>query len=226
MRRNENAQPPEDVLVAVLDAVVFAAGEPVPAREIAEALGGMDPRVIEEALDTLDEEYRRRGGGLRLERVAGGVRLATRPEVGPWVRQFFRQRNRTRLSSAALETLAIIAYRQPVTAPEIQAIRGVDSSASLKSLVDKRLIRILGKKKVVGSPMLYGTSRQFLVHFGIDSLQDLPPIDDFQQLIGDAGEVEGPISEPVAAALAATDAQAPPWEETDPVAPTDRSEEE
>jgi len=129
----------------------------------------------------------RRGAGLQIERVAGGFRVATRSEVGAWVRRFFRQRNRTRLSPAALETLAIVAYRQPITAPEIQAIRGVDPSASLKSLVEKKLVRILGKKKVVGHPLLYGTSRHFLVHFGLDRLQDLPPIDDFQELLG-AGE--------------------------------------
>jgi len=109
--------------------------------------------------------------------------LATRSQVGPWVRRFFRDRNRTRISAAALETLAVIAYKQPVTAPEIQAIRGKDPSASLKTLLEKKLVRILGKKKVIGRPLLYGTSRQFLVHFGLDKLDDLPAFEEFEQLV-------------------------------------------
>jgi segregation and condensation protein B len=171
-------------LVSALEAVVFASGEPVEPQEIAEAFDDVEVVEVERALETLSERYEASGGGLRLERVAGGIRLATRPELGEWVRRFFRQRNRTRLTPAALETLAIVAYRQPVTAPEIQSIRGKDPSAALKSLLDKKLIRILGKKKVVGSPLLYGTSKQFLVHFGLDSLGELPSIEEFDELIG------------------------------------------
>ena len=100
------------------------------------------------------------------------------------MREFIRQRNRARLTPAGLETLAIVAYRQPVTAPEIQAIRGKDSTASLKTLLDKKLLRILGKKKVVGRPLLYGTSKHFLVHFGLDSLGDLPSIEAFDEFVG------------------------------------------
>ena len=202
MSDNGNSQPPEDLLGPAVEAVLFAAGEPVPAGDLGAAFGGVEEKRIVEIAEALDEDYRKRGAGLRVERVGGGFRLATRSEVGPWVRQFFRQRNRARLSAAALETLAIVAYRQPITAPEIQAIRGVDSSASLKNLVEKKLVRILGKKKVVGSPLLYGTSRHFLVHFGLDRLADLPPIDDFNELHGAASGEAGPISAPVAASLA------------------------
>ena len=127
----------------------------------------------------------------RLERVAGGWRLATRPEVGPWVRRFFRERNRTRLTSAALETLAIVAYKQPITAPEVQAIRGVDPSHGIKSLLEKRMIRILGRKKVVGNPLLYGTTKQFLVHFGLDRLADLPSLEEFDKFLGTLQAGEG-----------------------------------
>jgi segregation and condensation protein B len=199
---NGNTQPPEDLLGAAVEAVLFAAGEPVPPRDLGAAFGGVDEKRIVELAEALDEDYRRRGSGLRVERVGGGFRLATRSDVGPWVRQFFRQRNRARLSPAALETLAIVAYRQPITSPEIQAIRGVDSSASLKNLVEKKLVRILGKKKVVGNPLLYGTSKHFLVHFGLDRLEDLPPIDDFNEMLGVASGEVGPISAPVAASLA------------------------
>ena len=109
--------------------------------------------------------------------------MATRTDVAHWVRQFFRQRNKTRLSPPALETLAVISYRQPVTGPEIQAIRGKDPTAALRGLLDKKLARCLGRKKVVGSPMLYGTSHEFLVHFGLNDLNDLPSIEDFDQFV-------------------------------------------
>jgi segregation and condensation protein B len=119
-----------------------------------------------------------------VEQVAGGFRLATKPAVGALVRPFFRQRNRTRLSPAALETLAIVAYRQPATVPEIQAIRGVDPTGALKNLLEKKLVRILGRKKVVGNPLLYGTTTQFLVHFGLNKLEDLPSIEEFDAFVG------------------------------------------
>jgi len=201
MKETVPAPPSRELLAAALEAVIFAAGEPVSVRDLADAFGGVTPADIEQAVEDLSERYRGEGNGLRVERVAGGFRLSTRPEVGPWVRRYFRQQNRTRLSQAALETLAIVAYRQPITAPEVQAIRGVDPSASLRSLLDRKLIRLLGKKKVVGSPLLYGTSKQFLIHFGLDRLQDLPPVESFADLLGSEPGEPGPISAPVAAQL-------------------------
>jgi segregation and condensation protein B len=180
---NRRGSTATDSLVPAVGAVIFASGEPVSAAEIAGAFGDVDAETIEDVIDALQRLYQRGESGLQVEKVAGGYRLATRPELAPWVRQFFRQRNRTRLSPAALETLAIVAYRQPVTAPEIQAIRGKDPAAALKNLVEKKLLRILGKKKVLGSPLLYGTSKQFLVHFGLDSLDDLPSIEDFGEFV-------------------------------------------
>lgn len=173
-----------DELVPAVEAVLFAAGEPVHPREIAGAFEGATEDDVRGAIASLAERYARGASGLLVEEVAGGYRIATRPEVGALVRRFFRQRNRARLSAAALETLAVVAYRQPVTAPEIQAIRGVDPSAALKSLLDKKLVRILGRKKVVGNPLLYGTSKQFLVHFGLNRLSDLPSIEEFDAFVG------------------------------------------
>lgn len=170
--------------LGAVEAILFAAGEPVLARDIASALGDASEEETLGLLEALRSEYERRGGGLAIERVAGGFQMSTRPEVGPALRSFFRLRNRTRLSPAALETLAVVAYRQPVTAPEIQALRGVDPSASLRTLLEKRLVRILGRKKVVGSPLLYGTTRQFLAHFGLDRVEDLPSVEEFQALLG------------------------------------------
>jgi segregation and condensation protein B len=188
-------------LTSAVGAVIFASGEPVRASEVAEAFGGLAVEQVEQAIRALAELYDRHGAGLCIEPIAGGYRLATRSEVGGWVRRFLRQRNRARLSAAALETLAVIAYRQPVTAPEIQTIRGKDPTAALKGLLDKKLIRLLGRKKVVGSPLLYGTSKHFLVHFGLNSLEDLPSLEEFDEFVGgleiwatagDAVPAEGP----------------------------------
>lgn len=180
-------------LVPAVEAILFAAGEPVHPREIAAAVEGADEDAVVAAVEELSRRYVAQGAGLHVERVAGAFRLATHPDVGALVRQFFRQRNRTRLSPAALETLAIVAYRQPITSPEIQAIRGVDPAGALKSLVERKLLRILGRKKVVGNPLLYGTSKHFLVHFGLNRLEDLPSIDDFDQFLGALETGESPL---------------------------------
>lgn len=183
MSDRDSSRPMEDLLVPAVGAAIFASDEPVGADEIADAFGGMAVEEIEEAIGKLEQVLAQTGAGLRVESVAGGYQFSTTPDVGPWVRRFFRQRNRTRLSPAALETLAIVAYRQPVTGPEIQAIRGKDPSGPLKTLVDKKLLRLLGRKKVVGNPLLYGTSKQFLIHFGLNNLEDLPAIEDFEEFV-------------------------------------------
>lgn len=175
---------PATDLMAAVEAVLFAAAEPVHPKEVAAAFAGATESEVAAAIDALRERYASGPGGLMVEQVAGAFRLATKPEVGAIVRQFFRQRNRTRLSPAGLETLAIIAYRQPITVPEIQAMRGVDPTGSLKSLLEKSMVRILGRKKVVGNPLLYGTTKQFLVHFALNRLEDLPSIEEFDQFIG------------------------------------------
>jgi len=177
-------EPPGATLIAAVEAVLFAAAEPVHPKEIASAFGDASEADVVAAIEALRARYASGPGGLTVEQVAGAFRLATKQEVGGLVRQFFRQRNRTRLSPAGIETLAIIAYRQPMTVPEIQAIRGVDPTGSLKSLLEKKMVRILGRKKVVGNPLLYGTTKQFLVHFGLNRLEDLPSIEEFDQFLG------------------------------------------
>lgn len=184
---------PTSELTAAVEAVLFAAAEPVHPKEIAAAFEGASEFEVVAAIDALRERYAAGPGGLTVEQVAGAFRLATKPEVGALLRQFFRQRNRTRLSPAALETLAIVAYRQPITVPEIQAVRGVDPSGALKSLLEKSMVRILGRKKVVGNPLLYGTTQQFLVHFGLNRLEDLPSIEEFDGFIGALAGVEQPL---------------------------------
>jgi len=218
--KRERPDPPEPLEPAV-GAVIFASDEPVTAKQISRSLSA-EVGAVEEAIGKLERKLERNGLGLLIEHVAGGVRFATRPEVGSWVRQFFRERNRTRLSLPALETLAIVAYRQPMTAPEIQAIRGKDPGAAIKGLLDKKLIRCLGRKKVLGSPLLYGTTKEFLLHFALDSLEDLPSIEDFDQfldVVQAQGQIEieeaetetvAPLAEPPAGAAAAPPPDAPP----------------
>ncbi len=188
MKSNETVSE-EDLLKAV-GALIFVSDEPVQVKEIANALGGVEKDRVTQAIADLERQFESSETGLVVEWIAGGVRLATRPEVAEWVRQLFRQRNRTRLSLPALETLAIVAYRQPATAPEIQAIRGKDPTAAIKGLLDKKLIRTMGRKRVVGNPLLYGTSKQFLVHFGLNNLSDLPSIEEFDQFLGVLEQVE------------------------------------
>ena len=174
---------PEAPLKAILEALLFASEEPVALEEISGILGEQRAEEIPAALECLEREYASSGGGLRVQRLAGGFRITTDPALGPFLRELVRGRNRHRLSRAALETLAIVAYRQPITAPEIQEIRGVNPSAILNSLLDRRLVRILGRKKVVGKPFLYGTARDFLIRFGLNTLDDLPSMEEFAAVL-------------------------------------------
>ncbi len=129
--------------------------------------------------------------GIMVEEVAGGVRLVTRPELVGWLRRFFDVAGGTKLSMAALETLAIIAYRQPITGPEIQELRSVSPAGVIKTLLERRMVRIAGRKEVVGKPFLYATTREFLIHFGLKSLKDLPPLEDFEETFGGFAEGGG-----------------------------------
>jgi segregation and condensation protein B len=177
----------ESQLKAVVEALVFAADEPVGEALLAEILE-IEPAAVAATLAAIERDYQQEGRGLRLSRVADGYRFTTRPDYHPWVRLLFRNQRTVRLSRAALQTLAIICYRQPITAPEIEDIRGVDCSGLLKSLLDKRLISILGRKDVVGRPILYGTAKEFLIQFGLNSLDDLPSLEEFEELLkADAG---------------------------------------
>lgn len=168
---------------AILEALLYASPDPVSPEELKEAFGADRAPDVEAALAALIDEYRAEGRGLMIEQVAGGCRIVTRPELADVLREFVKRRNRTRLSRAALETLSVIAYRQPVTAPEIEAIRGVSPSSILRTLLDRRLVKIVGRKKVVGKPFLYGTTPAFLLHFGLNSLDELPSMEEFAGLL-------------------------------------------
>lgn len=168
---------------AILEALLFVAEEPVPAEVLAGALPEEARGEITARLEELQEAYMQDGRGLVLARVAGGWRLQTRPDLYPWVSGFLQVSRKDRLSKAALETLAVITYHQPLTGPEIGELRGVDPSSALKTLLEKNLIRISGRKQVVGKPFLYATTQTFLEEFGLDSLDDLPDLEEFEDLL-------------------------------------------
>ncbi len=168
---------------AVIEALIFVSEEPLSVKILAEVLKE-DKAVISQALNGLAEEFNARNGGLQLREVAGGWQIATRPEYHEHVRAFLRTRPSAKLSIASLETLAVIAYRQPVTVPEILEIRGVQSPSAIKTLLDKKLIVAKGRKETVGRPMMYGTSKEFLMQFGLKDLSELPSVEDFHDLSG------------------------------------------
>jgi segregation and condensation protein B len=169
-------------LRAILEALVFAAEEPLTIDDLEDLFPEAGKEALQSALDDLTRFWASEDRGLQVIRVAGGYRMTTRADLGDWVRALFRSRHRRRLSGAALETLAIVAYRQPITTPEIQALRGTDPGGVLQTLLDKRLLRVVGRKKVVGKPILYGTTQEFLSHFGLNSLADLPTMEEFGAL--------------------------------------------
>ena len=169
--------------MAVIEALIFVSDEPLSAKVVAEVLQE-DRALVEDALTGLASEFNARNSGLHLREVAGGWQFATRPEHHEHVRAFLKSRPSAKLSLASLETLAVIAYKQPITVPEILEIRGVQSPSAIKTLLDKRLIVAKGRKETVGRPMMYGTSREFLIQFGLKDLSELPSIEDFQDLAG------------------------------------------
>jgi segregation and condensation protein B len=167
----------------VIESLIFVSEEPLSGKTIAEVLKE-DRAVVDEALELLVKEFNGRNGGLQLREVAGGWQFATRPEYHEHVRAFLKTRPSAKLTLASLETLAVIAYRQPVTVPEILEIRGVQSPSAIKTLLDKKLIVAKGRKETVGRPMMYGTSKEFLLQFGLKDLTELPSVEDFHDLSG------------------------------------------
>jgi segregation and condensation protein B len=170
-------------MVAIIESLIFVSDEPLTVKALADVLKE-DRGWIEVAVEGLAQEFNARNGGLYLREVAGGWQFATRPEHHEHVRAYLKSRPSAKLSLAALETLAVIAYKQPITVPEILEIRGVQSSSAIKTLLDKRLIVAKGRKETVGRPMLYGTSKEFLLQFGLKDLSELPNVEDFEDLAG------------------------------------------
>ena len=173
-----------DHLKPIVEALIFASPEPVTLKILYKLLDGEPKEDVDAALAGVRADYER-AGGLQLVEIAGGFQIVTRPELHEWVRKLFHERTTSKLSVQALETLAVIAYKQPVTAAEIAEIRGVTSSGGvLATLIDRKLIKTVGRKQVVGRPFMYATSREFLERFGLKDLADLPKVEEMADALG------------------------------------------
>lgn len=211
-------------LKSIVEALIFASPEPLTLKALGKLLDAEPKEDIEAAIVALKTDYDR-PAGLQLVEVAGGYQIVTRPELHEWVRRLFHERTSSKLSVAALETLAVIAYRQPVTAPEVAEIRGVNTAGVLGTLVDRKLVKIVGRKAVVGRPFMYGTTRDFLERFGLNDLADLPKVEDMSELLGFdlPGGVGDP--EPQTALPFGPDAEADAASAADPTPDADATDE-
>lgn len=170
-------------LRGIIEALLFVAGEPLSIDRIKNILEDVDKKSIQDMLWELQNEYDIRLSGLRIVEVAGGFQIASRPELAQWIKRLRKVKQSSRLSKPSLETLAIIAYKQPIVKAEIEDIRGVDSSGVIKGLLDKHMIKIVGRKDVAGRPILYATTREFLQYFGLRDISDLPTLKEFTELM-------------------------------------------
>jgi segregation and condensation protein B len=170
-------------LKPIIEALIFASPEPLTPKTLFKVLEAEPKEDVEAGLALLRQDYER-PGGLQLVEVAGGYQIVTRPELHDYVRRLFHERTSQKLSVQALETLAVIAYKQPITAPEITDIRGVNNSSVLNTLIDRKLVKIVGRKNVVGRPFMYATTREFLEKFGLNDITDLPKVEDLADALG------------------------------------------
>ncbi len=169
-------------LKGIVEAVLFVSGEPISVERLQGVMEGVSRAELMSALRAIQTDYAADGRGLQVVEVAGGLQIATRPDCAPWVKRLEKAKAGARLSRSAMETLAIVAYKQPLVRAEIEQIRGVDTAGVLKTLLDRRLIRIVGRKDIPGRPIMYGTTKQFLQAFGLKDLGGLPALRDIKDL--------------------------------------------
>lgn len=186
MDREENRSLEEErtfSLSRIVEALLFASDAPLSVRTLSALVDDASPAQLRDALARLAEEYEREERGFQLVEVAGGCQICTRRRYAHWVERMFKGRQRSRLSNAALETLAIVAYKQPIPKSEIAEIRGVDVDGVLRTLVERNLVTVVGRKETAGRPLLFGTTKEFLTYFGLNLLQDLPSIEEMEELV-------------------------------------------
>jgi len=181
-------------LKAILEAVLFVSPEPMPVARLMAIVGTVSKAEVVQALGLLAHDLDQDGRGIQLVQIAGGYRLVTKQEYGPWLKRMDKAKAAQKLSRSALESLAIIAYKQPLVRAEIEEIRGVETSGVLRTLCERKLVRIVGRKDVPGRPIMYGTTKFFLEHFGLQDLSQLPPLREFKEL-GDSEQALLPIEE-------------------------------
>lgn len=187
----EELHPKPEEIRAIVEALTFVSKEPVTMKELSRVLKDVPKELILAQIEELKALYSTPDRGLQFIEVAGGFQITSRPEHNEWVRELLDPKSPARLSTQALETLAVIAYKQPATLPEIIELRGIKSGGVVKTLLERRLIKIVGRKEVVGRPLLYGTTKEFLLQFGLKDLEDLPKIEDFAEILGEDVDVVG-----------------------------------
>lgn len=170
---------------AIIEAILLTATEPVTPGRLVHLLAGYNGRDIREAIDALNDQYQAAKHGIEVVELAGGYQLASRQQWGPWLRKYHKTSRQVRLSSAGLEVLAIVAFKQPVTRVEIDTIRGVSSASVLQTLMELNMVRLAGRSDGIGKPMLFGTTREFLVHFGLRGLGELPKPKELEELLAE-----------------------------------------
>jgi segregation and condensation protein B len=181
---DDSAAPaPSAEVRATVEALIFASPEPITPKRLCRLLSEEPKEDVLAAIESLKADYENRPG-LQMVEVAGGYQIVTRPELNDWVRRLFHEQSASRLTVAGLETLAVIAYKQPITALELGEIRGVNTSGVLSTLLERHLIKIAGRKNVVGRPFVYATTKEFLIRFGLKDLNDLPKIEDMAEALG------------------------------------------
>ncbi|MFA5388624.1 MAG: SMC-Scp complex subunit ScpB [Candidatus Omnitrophota bacterium] len=163
----------------IIEAMLFVSDKPLFLSEIKSVLEGPDADEIKDVIAELALEYEKQTSALRIKEIAGGYQIVTDPVLAPWLKKLYKTAGSDRLSGPSLETLAIIAYKQPATKPEIEAIRGVNVDGVLKTLIEKNLVKIMGRRETVGRPIIYGTTQEFLQYFGLNSLEELPKLEEF-----------------------------------------------
>ncbi len=175
----------------VIEALMFVSGDPISIDRLHDVLTAVDKAKIRALLEELKFDFAQSNRGLQVVEVAGGYQITTRIEMAPWIKEMEKVKAAARLSKPGLETLAIIAYKQPVTRAEIEQIRGVDAAGVLKTLMERKLVKIVGRKEVAGRPMMYGTTREFLQYFGLPDITGLPTLKEFSEVVD--AEREGEI---------------------------------
>lgn len=184
----------ERALKGILEALVFVSQEPLSVERLVTVLGRVSKADVVKTMRCLQEDYNQEGRGLQLVELAGGFRFVTRSDVAPWVKRLDKVKSAPKLSRSALESLAIIAYKQPIVRAEIEGIRGVETSSVLRTLLERKLVRMVGRKDVPGRPILYGTTKYFLEHFGLRDLSELPPLREFKEL-GESEQASLPVED-------------------------------
>lgn len=181
-------------LKAILETLLFVSHDPVTVDRLAAVLEGVPKAEIKQTLRGLQQDFDTTGRGLQIVEVAGGFQIVTRADYGPWIKRFEKSKPAPKLTRSALETLAIIAYKQPIVRAEIEQIRGVETSGVLRTLLERKLVRMVGRKDMPGRPILYGTTKNFLQHFGLRDLAELPPLREFKEL-SEAEQAQLPVGE-------------------------------